>query len=65
MVRLPACTSVELEEELAEIDRDINRLTNANSVSPDSRARAKERLVGLREWRDGLTAQLAALRRAA
>lgn len=55
--RLPACSPDELTEELADIDRDINQLENANSVSPEAHTRAKERLDGLRAWREGLTAQ--------
>lgn len=58
MRRLPACSPVELAEEISDIDRDIRRLTNATSVSPEAHARAKERLTDLRDWRDGLTTQL-------
>lgn len=57
-MRLPLLDEAELQAELADTQRCLDRALFAVPVSADAEVRKRERVAGLRGWRDDLEAQL-------
>lgn len=57
--RLPFCSIEEVEEAIAELTRDIDRVCLVNPVTPEAEVNRKVRFVVLKRERDDLREQLA------
>lgn len=57
--RLPVCTPDELRDELAAVERDLDRALLAVPVSVEAAVCQFWRIVDLRRWRTDLRLQLA------
>lgn len=54
---MPVCTLAELEEEIVDVRRALERARDRVPVSEQARVRRLESVQGLREWLADLTAQ--------